>query len=59
MSDIRHQMADERKRQMGYEDLKVYEKSYKVLRVNQDRVVISSDGVNVTAAVKASNLKKI
>ena len=29
MSDIRHQMADERKRQMGYEDLKVYEKSYK------------------------------
>ena len=28
MSDIRHQMA-ERKRQMGYEDLKVYEKSYK------------------------------
>ena len=29
MSDIRHQIADERKRQMGYEDLKVYEKSYK------------------------------
>ena len=37
----------------------VYEKSYKVLRVNGDRVVISSDGVNVTAAVKASNLNKI
>ena len=29
MSDIRHQIADERKRLMGYEDLKVYEKSYK------------------------------
>lgn len=38
---------------------KVYEKSYTVLRVNGDRVVISSDGKNVTAAVKASNLKKI
>ena len=29
MSDNRHQRTDERKRQMGYEDLKVYEKSYK------------------------------
>ena len=29
MSDIRHQIADERKRLMGYGDLKVYEKSYK------------------------------
>ena len=37
----------------------VYEKSYKVLRVTGDRVVISSDGKNVTAAVKASNLKKL
>lgn len=36
----------------------VYEKDYKVLRVNGDRVVISSDGKNVTAAVKASNLRK-
>lgn len=36
----------------------VYEKQYKVLRVNGDRVVISSDGKNVTAAVKASNLRK-
>jgi hypothetical protein len=38
---------------------KVYEKSYKVLEVKGDRVVISSDGKNVTAAVKASNLKKL
>ena len=37
----------------------VYEKSYTVLRVTGDRVVISSDGKNVTAAVKALNLKKI
>lgn len=37
---------------------KVYEKTYKVLRVNGDRVVISSDGTNVTAAVKAGNLIK-
>ena len=29
MSDSRHQKTDERKRRMGYEDLKVYEKSYK------------------------------
>ena len=36
----------------------IYEKQYKVLRVNGDRVVISSDGKNVTAAVKASNLRK-
>lgn len=36
----------------------VYEKTYKVLRVNGDRVVISSDGKNVTAAVRAANLKK-
>lgn len=38
---------------------KVYEKSYKVLQVNGDRVVISSDGKNVTAAVKAANLRKL
>lgn len=36
----------------------IYEKQYKVLHVNGDRVVISSDGKNVTAAVKASNLRK-
>lgn len=36
----------------------VYEKTYKVLRVTGDRVVISSDGKNVTAAVKASILRK-
>jgi len=36
----------------------VYEKEYTVLRVNGDRVVISSDGKNVTAAVKALNLIK-
>ena len=38
---------------------KVYAKSYTVLEVKGDRVVISSDGKNVTAAVKASNLKKL
>jgi len=37
----------------------VYEKSYKVLRVAGNRVVISSDGKNVTAAVQASNLIKL
>ena len=36
----------------------VFEKEYTVLRVNGNRVVISSDGKNVTAAVKASILKK-
>lgn len=36
----------------------VYEKTYKVLRIDNDRVVISSDGVNVTAAVNITNLKK-
>ena len=38
---------------------KVYASSYKVLEVKGDRVVISSDGKNVTAAVKASYLKKL
>lgn len=38
---------------------KVYAKSYTVLEVKGDRVVISSDGKNVTAAVKACNLKKL
>lgn len=38
---------------------KIYEKSYKVLQVKGDRIVISSDGKNVTAAVKASNCKKL
>ena len=37
----------------------VYVDSYTVLEVNGDRVVISSDGKNVTAAVKACNLKKL
>ncbi len=36
----------------------VYEDEYTVLRVNGDRVVISSDGKNVTAAVKALDLIK-
>lgn len=38
---------------------KLYESRYKVLQVNGDRVVISSDGKNVTAAVKAVNLRKL
>ena len=37
---------------------KVYEPSYVILRMNGDRVVISSDGKNVTAAVNIKNLKK-
>lgn len=37
----------------------IYEDSYTVLRINGDRVVISSDGKNATAAVKATNLQKI
>ena len=37
----------------------VYASKYKVLQVSGDRVVISSDGKNVTAAVKASNLQKV
>lgn len=37
----------------------IYADSYTVLRINGDRVVISSDGKNATAAVKASNLQKI
>lgn len=37
----------------------IFEKSYKVLRVDGDRAVISSDGVNVTAAVNTKNLKKL
>jgi len=38
---------------------KVYLAKYKVLQVNGDRIVISSDGKKVTAAVKASNLQKL
>lgn len=38
---------------------KVYEEKYKVLQVNGDRVVISSDGKNVTAAVNKNNLQKV
>ena len=37
----------------------ILENSYKVLRVDGNRVVISSDGKNATAAVNAMNLKKI
>lgn len=38
---------------------KVYCDSYYVLEVKNDRVVISSDGKNVTAAVNAKNLEKL
>lgn len=38
---------------------KVYASKYKVLQIKGDRVVISADGKNVTAAVKASNLQKL
>lgn len=38
---------------------KVYESKYKVLSINKDRVVISADGKNVTAAVNINNLKKV
>lgn len=37
----------------------VYASKYKVLQVSGDRVVISSDGKNVTAAVNAKNLQKV
>ena len=37
----------------------IYENKYKVLQVKGDRVVISSDGKNITAAVKANNCKKV
>jgi len=37
----------------------IYEKKYKVLQINKDRVVISADGKNVTAAVKLSNCQKV
>lgn len=37
----------------------IYEKKYKVLQVNGDRVVISADGKNVTAAVNANNCQKV
>ena len=39
-------------------NFRVYEREYTVLCVNGNRVVISSDGKNVTAAVQASILKK-
>lgn len=38
---------------------KVYASRYKVLEVKGDRIVISSDGKNVTAAVNAKNLRKV
>ena len=37
----------------------IYEKKYKVLQINKDRVVISADGKNVTAAVKMNNCVKV
>ena len=37
----------------------VYASQYYVLEVSGDRVVISSDGVNVTSAIAKSNLQKI
>lgn len=37
----------------------IYEKKYKVMQIKGDRVVISSDGKNVTAAIKIDNCKKI
>lgn len=37
----------------------VYESSYWVLEVSGDRVVISSDGKNVTTAIAKSNIQKI
>jgi hypothetical protein len=37
----------------------IYEKKYKVLQIKGDRVVISADGRNVTAAVKMNNCVKV
>ena len=37
----------------------IYEKKYKVLQIKGDRVVISSDGKNVTAAVRLNNCIKV
>lgn len=45
--------------QYNGKSFKVYCSTYKVLEVNGDRVVISSDGKNVTAAVNAKNLQKV
>lgn len=38
---------------------KIYQDTYKVLSINNDRVVISADGKNVTAAVNKNNLQKV
>lgn len=38
---------------------KVYESKYKVLEISNDRVVISADGKNITAAVNINNVKKV
>ena len=38
---------------------KVYASTYKVLELNGERAVISSDGKNVTAAVNIKNLQKV
>jgi hypothetical protein len=38
---------------------KVYASKYKVLQIHGDRVVISSDGKNVTAAVNIKNIQKV
>lgn len=45
--------------QYNGESFKVYCSSYKVLEVRGDRVVISSDGKNVTCAINSKNLKKL
>ena len=37
----------------------IYEKKYKVLQIKGDRVVISADGKNVTAAVRLNNCIKV
>ena len=39
--------------------LVIYEKKYKVLQIKGDRVVISADGKNVTAAVRLNNCIKV
>lgn len=45
--------------QYNGKSFKVYCSEYKVLEINGERAVISSDGKNVTAAVNVKNLKKV
>lgn len=45
--------------QYNGKSFKVYASSYTVLEVKGDRVVISADGKNVTAAVNSKNLEKL